>query len=119
MVLLRPINEALSSAWYALSISLVLIGALWYLFALQGDIRQLRRDHEAIAKRLDDVDLHGTRTLPLAEQRMNNADIRLNELARRLSDIESSQRLQDQRLDVTTERQNNVLRRLDKLEGAK
>jgi hypothetical protein len=113
----RQVTNILSSAYYAMAVTAVLVGALVYLVNLHNQMDLLNLEHTRFSKQLEDIDLHGTRTFPVMEQRLNTIDLRSIELSKELSIVDVDQRHQNEKIEILIERQHNTLRRLDKIEG--
>ena len=86
-------------------------------------ISELERDIAVQATRIESIDAHGTRTLPLAEQRTNVLDARVTEgiqaLGSRMTEVWHSVGIVNERmqkLDFLNDRMDSILRRLDRLE---
>jgi hypothetical protein len=113
----RQVTNILSSAYYAIAVTAVLVGALVYLVNLHNQMGLLSLEYTKLSKQIEDIDLHGTRTFPVIEQRLTTIDLRSIELSKELSILDVEERRQNEKIEILLERQHNVLRRLDKIEG--
>ena len=113
----------LSGGYYAMVITASVAGVLIWSVEQSARISELERDLAVQATRIESIDAHGTRTLPLAEQRTNVLDARVTEgiqaLSARMTEVWHSVGIINdrmQKLDSLSERMDNILRRLDRLE---
>ena len=113
----------LSSGYYAMAITALVSGIIIWSVQQAARISELERDLAVQATRIESIDAHGTRTLPLTEQRANVLDARVTEgiqaLGAKMTEVWHSVGIINehmQKLDLLNERMDNMLRRLDRLE---
>ena len=117
----------LSGGYYAMAITTSVAGIIIWSVQQAARISELERDVAVQGTRIESIDAHGTRTLPLAEQRTNVLDARVTEgiqaLGSRMTEvwhsvgiIQQSLNERMQKLDLLNERLDNILHRLDRLE---
>ena len=113
----------LSSGYYAMAITTLVAGIIIWSVQQAARISEIERDVAVQATRIESIDAHGTRTLPLAEARTNVLDSRITEgiqaIGARMTEVWHAVGLINERLqklDSLNERMDNIMRRLDRLE---
>lgn len=129
--------DFLTSAWTSVSIILALGAVIVVQVRSDADrdsrIQSLERNYDVLAKKADDIDRLGTRTLSerlqhitdtftALEQRSLSADEqlsrRLDVMGKRLTDIDAALGTARDQSVIVKERQDSILRRLDSVEKA-
>lgn len=134
------LSDFLSSSYYIVSIIVVALGLVTFITTLKWRVDNLelrekehptRQELAEVAIKVDDrlrnlethldtLDKYGTRALAdrttQIEQGNRSQDERLQDLVKRINELQSQLNQISNLLPIIQERQNNVLRRLDELE---